>query len=205
MRKTHEDTHYASATFRCLKKIYQVPGLYCTDLHGWHTQLQGLWARASCCCSGQGEACGSRWGPSFCSLIMTSQNLALFQVCPYLLIYPWSFYRGRVYVGVKYLVLEPSSPLRHIAVLKQILLDEDLLSIPILCLFSDVGPYHRLTYLSVQLSLICLFFEWRLWYIDSSQNSIQWVMEKPTWAHHVNPEPGTSGCRFNEILSFRIM
>lgn len=158
MRKTHEDTHYASATFRCLKKIYQVPGLYCTDLHGWHTQLQGLWARSSCCCSGQGEACGSRWGPSFCSLIMTSQNLALFQVCPYLLIYPWSFYRGRVYVGVKYLVLEPSSPLRHIAVLKQILLDEDLLSIPILCLFSDVGPYHRLTYLSVQLSLICLFF-----------------------------------------------
>lgn len=138
MRKTHEDTHYASATFRCLKKIYQVPGLYCTDLHGWHTQLQGLWARASCCCSGQGETCGSRWGPSFCSLIMTSQNLALFQVCPYLLIYPWSFYRGRVYVGVKYLVLEPSSPLRHIAELKQILLDEDLLSIPILCLFSDL-------------------------------------------------------------------
>lgn len=138
MRKTHEDTHYASATFRCLKKIYQVPGLYCTDLHGWQTQLQGLWARASCCCSGQGEACGSRWGPSFCSLIMTSQNLALFQVCPYLLIYPWSFYRGRVYVGVKYLVLEPSSPLRHIVELKQILLDEDLLSIPILCLFSDL-------------------------------------------------------------------
>lgn len=63
-----------------------------------------------------------------------------------------------MYVGVKYLVLEPSSPLRHIAELKQILLDEDLLSIPILCLFSDVGPDHRLTYLSVQLSLICLFF-----------------------------------------------
>ncbi|KAL5012660.1 hypothetical protein ScPMuIL_011211 [Solemya velum] len=60
-------------------------------------------------------------------------------------------------MGVKDLVLEPSSPLRHIAELKQILMNEELLAKPVLCIYSDGGPDHRLTYLSVQLAIACLF------------------------------------------------
>lgn len=52
--------------------------------------------------------------------------------------------------------MEPSSPLRHITELKDILANEELTK-PLLCLYTDGGPDHRLTYLSVQLSIICLF------------------------------------------------
>ena len=68
-----------------------------------------------------------------------------------------SFYRGQVYVGVKDLALEPSSPIRHMTELEQILKEEQAESKPIVLLYTDGGPDHRLTYLSVQLSLICLF------------------------------------------------
>lgn len=67
-----------------------------------------------------------------------------------------SFYRGQVYVGVKDLALEPSSPIRHITELNSIVKAEQAEK-PILFLYTDGGPDHRLTYLSVQLSLLCIF------------------------------------------------
>lgn len=67
-----------------------------------------------------------------------------------------SFYRGQVYVGVKDLVLEPSSPIRHITEASKFLECEQNQK-PILLIYTDGGPDHRLAYLSVQLSLICLF------------------------------------------------
>ena len=36
---------------------------------------------------------------------------------------------------------------------------------PILFLYCDGGPDHRLTYISVQLSIICLFLKLNLYYI----------------------------------------
>ena len=51
---------------------------------------------------------------------------------------------------------EPSSPLRHNTALSSILNKRGLKK-EILCLYTDGGPDHRLTYLSVQLSLIYLF------------------------------------------------
>ncbi len=65
-----------------------------------------------------------------------------------------SFYRGMVCVGLKDSIFQPSSPFRHGAELYNLL---QMISKPILCLYSDGGPDHRVTYLSVQLSLICLF------------------------------------------------
>lgn len=65
-----------------------------------------------------------------------------------------SFYCGRVFVSLKDSVFQPSSPFRHGAELYNLL---QAVSNPILCLYSDGGPDHRVTYLSVQLSLICLF------------------------------------------------
>ena len=69
-----------------------------------------------------------------------------------------SFYRGDTYVGMKDSILQPSSPLRHAQELKAILQQRNDVQ-PILLLYSDGGPDHRCTYLSVKLSMIALFIE----------------------------------------------
>ena len=56
-------------------------------------------------------------------------------------------------IGIKESTFEPSSPLRHASELHS-LIQSDSEKKPILFLYSDGGPDHRLTYLSVQLSLI---------------------------------------------------
>ena len=67
-----------------------------------------------------------------------------------------SFYRGDVFVGLKENSFEPSSPLRHVTEFNQILSSQSDTN-PILLLYTDGGPDHRLTYVSVKLSLIALF------------------------------------------------
>ena len=66
---------------------------------------------------------------------------------------PW--YRGSVFVGYKDAVYEPSSAIRHMTELFSIVQGSEYK--PILFLYTDGGPDHRLTYLSVQLSYIALF------------------------------------------------
>ena len=71
-----------------------------------------------------------------------------------------SWYNGKVYVGVKDAVFQPSSPLRHICDLSLVINRHFGSSIPpILHLYSDGGPDYCLTYVSVQLSLISLFLK----------------------------------------------
>ena len=71
-----------------------------------------------------------------------------------------SWYSGQVLIGLKEGAFEPSSPLRHMTELYGALLKYDLLSQrSILFLYTDGGPDHRLTYLSVKLSLITLFLK----------------------------------------------
>ena len=67
-----------------------------------------------------------------------------------------SWYRGDVFVGIKEAAFEPSSPIRHAAELRNCLLPR-MENRHILFVYADGGPDHRLTYLSVQLSLIALF------------------------------------------------
>ena len=67
-----------------------------------------------------------------------------------------SWYTGKVLVGLKDAVFQASSPLRHAAELHSLLLTR-IGSKSILCIYSDGGPDHRLTYVSVQLSLIALY------------------------------------------------
>ena len=66
-----------------------------------------------------------------------------------------SFYRGQVNVYFKEGALQPSSPLRHVAELIT-LLQGGMDGKHILALYTDGGPDHRLTYLAVKISLICL-------------------------------------------------
>ena len=48
---------------------------------------------------------------------------------------------------------------QHIAELYDIVTSQDLQMKPIMFMYTDGGPDHRLTYLSVQLSLISLFLK----------------------------------------------
>ena len=70
-----------------------------------------------------------------------------------------SFYRGKVYVTIKDAIFQASSPKRHTAELKKLLRAASDQANPILCLYTDGGPDHRNTYLSVQISLISLFID----------------------------------------------
>ena len=67
-----------------------------------------------------------------------------------------SIYIGHVYVGLKDAIFEHSTPQRHACELYSILQSRSF-SKPVLFVYSDGGPDHRLTYMSVKLSLICLF------------------------------------------------
>lgn len=73
-----------------------------------------------------------------------------------------SWYRGTVHVGYKDAVYEPSSPLRHATELLSILKAQASASMPMMFVYTDGGPDHRLTFLSVQLSLIALFRRMKL-------------------------------------------
>lgn len=70
-----------------------------------------------------------------------------------------SFYRGKVHVGLKDSTFQHSSPLRHATELKQILVGSCTSVNPLLASYTDGGPDHRLTYVSVQIALIALFLE----------------------------------------------
>lgn len=68
-----------------------------------------------------------------------------------------SFYCGKVFVGLEDSTCEHSSPIRHATELKQILQNHFTFMQPLLVLYMDGGPDHRLTYASVQQSLLALF------------------------------------------------
>ena len=72
-----------------------------------------------------------------------------------------SWYTGQVFVGIKDAVYQASSPLRHATELHKKLITR-VGSKTILFLYSDGGPDHKLTYVSVQLSLIALFLNLNL-------------------------------------------
>ncbi|XP_045162284.2 uncharacterized protein LOC123527081 [Mercenaria mercenaria] len=73
-----------------------------------------------------------------------------------------SFFQGNVYVTCKDKVFQASTPFRHCTELVHIFrenhsLNEVDLDRPILCIFTDGGPDHRLTYESVKVSLLAMF------------------------------------------------
>ena len=66
-----------------------------------------------------------------------------------------SFCRGSVTVFLGDSTFQPSSPFRHAASVRRLFANQD--ERPVLLVFTDGGPDHRLTYHSVQASLIALF------------------------------------------------
>ena len=73
---------------------------------------------------------------------------------------------GQVFVGLKCSAFEPSSPFRHMTELHQLIASNNsAASKPIVFIYSDGGPDHRITFISVKLSLICLFLQLDLDYL----------------------------------------
>ena len=68
-----------------------------------------------------------------------------------------SWYTGQVKVSLKEAAFEPSSPQRHASELQKVFEESGCSSKPICFVYCDGGPDHRLTYVSVQASFICLF------------------------------------------------
>ena len=79
-----------------------------------------------------------------------------------------SWYSGRVFYTLKESAFEPSSPIRHSTELIRCL---DHIDKPILLLYTDGGPDHRLTYLSVQVALIALFRKLDLDYLCAARTA----------------------------------
>jgi hypothetical protein len=84
-----------------------------------------------------------------------------------------------VHIGLKDPIFQPSSPLRHATELYHILLEEQLVEKPVLCLYTDGGPDHRCTYARVQLSYICLFLALDLDYFVAVRTPPQHSWKNP--------------------------
>ena len=59
---------------------------------------------------------------------------------------------------------EPSSPIQHATELATLLQDKALTH-PVLFIYSDGGPDHGVTYMSVKIAKICLYIEIDLEYL----------------------------------------
>lgn len=83
-----------------------------------------------------------------------------------------SFYSGQVDVTFKDAVFQASSPIRHVTELISLLKtckETNMAKKRIVLLYTDGGPDHRLTYLSVKISLICLFRYFDLDYLVAAR------------------------------------
>ena len=89
------------------------------------------------------------------------------------------FYTGKVNIGLKDPIFQPSSPIRHATELYSIFLKEELADKPVLCLYTDGGPDHRCTYARVQLSYICLFLALDLDYFVAVRTPPQHSWKNP--------------------------
>ena len=162
-RKEHEDSHYAAALFRYERELSVLLRKHSNfmsidDKHRLKVGEPGFPVAAAergrkviVSHSASFEVADHDFTkcsivPSVCLLVDIPEEI------------DGSWYRGKVYVGFKDAIFEPSSPLRHSAELQNILVSSSNLSTkPILFLYCDGGPDHRVTYVSVQLSLISLF------------------------------------------------
>ena len=98
----------------------------------------------------------------FKKLVVADHDFTKFSLMPsvsFIIIIPdsilGSFYTERVFVGLKENAFQPSSPIRHMPELQSVLRTVD--DHPVLLLYTDGGPDHRLTYTTVQISLISIF------------------------------------------------
>ena len=161
-RKTHIDSHYASAVFRYQKEfaIKYRDHCYFVCMDDKHTVKVGepqypvaavergkqvLVSHTLSLQVADHDFTKFSMTPSVCFFVNVPESIAE------------NFYTGDVYVGLKENAFQPSSPIPHMTELNCIL--SGMSEKPVLLLYTDGCPDHRLTYISVQISLIALFLE----------------------------------------------
>ena len=162
LRKSHEDDHYAAAVFRYLREY----AIHCKDYstmvciddkHRLKVGKPGFPVAAA----ERGRKVIVRAGTTF---EVGDHDFTKFNIIPSVTLLvdipddiQDSWYRGQVLVGFKDAAFEASSPFRHATELSHVLDGGDEHCKPVLFMYSNWGPDHRLTYVSVQVSLIAIF------------------------------------------------
>ncbi len=173
-RKSHEDQHYAAAVFRYLReyavKLREICTLVCLDdKHRLKVGEPGFLVAAA----ERGRRVLVRVGSSFEVGDHDFTKYSLIPSVSLIVDIPedicGSWYSGQVLVGLKEAAFEPSSPMRHAAELGNILSRDPGKSV--LFVYSDGGPDHRLTYVSVQLALISVFLKLDLDYLCAARTA----------------------------------
>ena len=161
-RKTHDDAHYAATLYRYLREYAIKLREYCTmvsvdDKHQLKVGEPGFPVAAA----ERGRCVMVRSGTTF---EVGDHDFTKFSIIPSVVLVidipkriDDSWYQGQVIVGFKDAAFEYSSPLRHATELSMILRSKEEYLKPVLFMYSDGGPDHRVTYVSVQVSLIALF------------------------------------------------
>ena len=90
-----------------------------------------------------------------------------------------SFYQGSVFVTLKDSVFQASCPLRHAAELSRIQQQVNFVFKPILLVYSDGGPDHRVTYVSVKAAMIALFLKHNLDLLVAARTALNQSYRNP--------------------------
>jgi len=161
-RRSHIDAHYAAAIFRYMHEYALMLREFCAfvcidDKH----KLKIGKPTCPVAAAERGRRVPVRANES---LMVTDHDFTKFGLIPSVILIvdipeeiTGLWYSGKVYVSLKDSIFEPSSPLRHACELLYSVLWSISFDKSVLFLYSDGGPDHRLTYVSVQLSLICPF------------------------------------------------
>ena len=176
-RKNHEDAHYAAAIFRYQRelavKFRQLSVFMCMD--DKHRVKVGE-PNYPVAAAERGRRVLVRKNETFA---VADHDFTKFSLIPSIQLsvdipddITESWYCGKVFVGLKEGAFEPSSPHRHMTELLDVIQSQQLLTEKsALFLYSDGGPDHQLTYLSVQLSLIALFLKLDLDYLCAARTA----------------------------------
>ena len=165
-RKSHEDSHYCACIFRYMREyalmMRDVSVLVCVD--DKHRVKVG----EPLCPVAAAERGRQVIVHSRSAFLVADHDFMRFSIIPSVVFevnipesIAGSWYDGNVHVLYKDAAFEPSSPSRHAAELVSILRSKSLTH-PVVFLYSDGGPDHRVTYTSVKLALIALFLELNL-------------------------------------------
>ena len=174
-RKSHEDSHYCACIFRYMREyallMRDVAMLVCVD--DKHRVKIG---EPSCpvAAAERGRQVIVHGRSAF---QVADHDFTKFSIIPSVAFevdipdsISGSWYDGNVHVLYKDGVFEPSSPVRHASELVS-LLESKSVTHPVLFLYSDGGPDHRVTYTSVKLALIALYLELNLDYLCAARTA----------------------------------
>uniref|UniRef100_U9THL9 Uncharacterized protein n=2 Tax=Rhizophagus irregularis TaxID=588596 RepID=U9THL9_RHIID len=184
LRANHQDAHYASALFRYEKefavKFREITNMiFLDDKHRCKVGESGFPVAAI----ERGKKVVVSKDTTFTvadhDFTKTGIIPSVVMICDIPESINGDFYVGKVRIGLKDPIFQPSSPLRHATELFNILLDENLYNKPVLCLYTDGGPDHHCTYTRVQLSYICLFLALDLDYLVAVRTPPQHSWKNP--------------------------